>query len=149
MNMNMNIKIISVPIITILMLGVLNVAAASSGTPTIAARDVYITNATAPQQTTIAINAPTQVKTNESIYVNGTLSTGAKGIATAVVHLQWLDLTTGNWTILSDGKTSESGQFSVPVFMYFPANYTFRVIYDGDSRYAPSVSNEVMVTVTK
>lgn len=149
MNMNIKIKIISVPIIAILALGVLNVAAASTSTPMMVARDAYITNATVPQQTTIAINAPTQVKTNESIYVNGTLSTGTKGIASAMVHLQWLDLTTGNWTILSDGKTGESGQFSVPVFMYFPATYTFRVTYDGDSQYAPSVSNEVMVTVTK
>ncbi|HYA61314.1 MAG TPA: hypothetical protein VED16_04465 [Candidatus Acidoferrum sp.] len=147
--MNKKIKIIGVPIIAILVLGVLNVAAASTGTPTIAASDAYMPNAAAPQQTTIAINAPTQVKTNDSIYVNGTLSTGAKGIASAVVHLQWIDLTTGNWTTFSDGKTGESGQFSVPVFIYFPASYTFRVIYDGDSQYAPSVSNDVMVTVTK
>jgi len=147
--MNIKIKITGVPIIAILVLSVLNIAAVSTSTPTIAARDAYIPNAIAPQQTTIAINAPTQVKTNDSIYVNGTLSTGAKGIASAVVHLQWIDLTTGNWTTFSDGKTGESGQFSIPVFIFFPATYTFRVTYDGDSQYAPSVSNAVMVTVTK
>lgn len=147
--MDIRIRIISVPIIAILTLAVFNVAAASTSTSTIAARDAYITDATAAQQTTIAITVPTQVKTNESIYVNGTLTAGAQGIAGAVVHLQWLDPTTGNWTTFSDGKTGESGQFSVPVFLYFPSNYTFKVTYDGDSQYAPSVSNEVMITVTK
>ena len=128
---------------------VLNVATASTGKPVIAGRDAYVKDVTAQQPTTITISAPTQVNANASVYANGTLTAGGKGIAGAVVHLQWLDLTTGNWTILSDGKTGDSGQFSVPVFLYFTAGYTFRVTYDGDSRYAPSVSNEVMVTVIR
>jgi len=147
--MNIRIRIISLSIIAMLTLCVLNVAAASTSKPTIAARDAYIKDATAQQPTTIAITAPTQAKANVSVYANGTLTAGGKGIAGAVVHLQWLDLTTGNWTTLSDGKTGDGGQFSVPVFLYFTAEYTFRVTYDGDSRYAPSVSNEVMVTVTR
>lgn len=147
--MNIKIRMISVPMIVILALSVVNVAAASTSTPTIVVRDTCIKDATAPQQTTITITAPTQVKSNESIYVNGTLTAGATGIADAVVHVQWLDPTTGNWTTFSDAKTSDSGQFSVPIFLYFPADYTLRVTYDGDSRYASSMSNEVMVTVSK
>lgn len=132
-----------------LTLCVFNVAAASTSKPTIAARDAYIKDATAQQPTTIAITAPTQVKVNVSIYVNGTLMAGDKGIAGAVIHLQWLDLTTGNWTTFIDDKTGDNGQFSTPVPLFFTAEYTFRVIYDGNSQYAQSVSNEIKVTVTR
>jgi hypothetical protein len=142
-------RIISLSIAAILTLCVLNVAAASTSMPAITAHDAYLKDATAQQPTTIAITAPTQVKANASAYANGTLTVGDKGISSAAVHLQWLDLTTGNWTTLSDGKTNDSGQFSIPVFLYFTAKYTFRVTYDGDSRYAPSVSNQVMVEVIK
>jgi len=147
--MNIRIRIISLSIAALLTLSVLNVAAASTSKPVITTRDAYVKDATAQQPTKIAITAPAQVKANASVYANGTLTAGDKGIAGALVHLQWLDSTTGNWTTLSDGKTSDSGQFSLPVFLYFPEQYTFRVTYDGDSQYAPSVSNEVMVTVIK
>ena len=147
--MNIRIRIISLSITAMLVLSVVNVAAASMSKPTIEARDAYTKGATAQQPTTIAITAPTQAKANASVYANGTLSAGSNGIASAVVHLQWLDPTTGNWTTLSDGKTGDGGLFSMPVFLYFTAEYTFRVTYDGDSLYAPSVSNEVMITVTR
>lgn len=148
-NMNIRVRIISLSIIAMLAFCMFNVAAASTNKPMIAACDAYIKNATAQQPTTIAITAPTQATANASVYANGTLTAGGKGIAGAVVHLQWLDVTTGNWTTLSDVKTGDNGQFSVPVFLYFTAEYTFRVTYDGDSQYAQSVSNEVMVTVVK
>jgi len=132
-----------------LTLCVLNVATASTSKQMIAPRDAYIKDATVQQPTTIDITAPTQAKVNVSIYVNGTLTAGGKGIAGAVVHLQWLDLTTGNWTTFMDDRTGDNGQFSTPVPLFFPAEYTFRVAYDGNSQYAQSVSNEVNVTVTK
>lgn len=136
-----------------LTLCVLNVAAASSSKQMIAPRDACIKDATVQQPTTIDITAPTQAKVNVKeqiwIYVNGTLTAGGKGIAGAVVHLQWLDLTTGNWTTFMDDRTGDNGQFSTPVPLLFPAEYTFRVAYDGNSQYAQSVSNEVNVTVTK
>ena len=132
-----------------LTLCVLNVATASTSKQMIAPRAAYIKDATVQQPTTIDITAPTQAKVNVSIYVNGTLTAGGKGIAGAVVHLQWLDLTTGNWTTFMDDRTGDNGQFSTPVPLLFTAEYTFRVAYDGNSQYAQSVSNEVNVTVTR
>jgi hypothetical protein len=96
----------------------------------------------------LTITAPTRANLNASFYINGTLTAGDKGIAGATVHFQMSDLTTSNWQTLWDCKTNVNGQFSTPVFLYFTADYTFRAIFDGNSQYASSVSNEVTVTVS-
>ncbi|MGB8310604.1 MAG: hypothetical protein WCE81_01920 [Halobacteriota archaeon] len=146
--MNMRKWVISLLIIAILSLCTLNAAAASTNRSTSADHGGCSTGVTAQQQTMLTITAPTQSNLNVSFYTNGTLTVGGKGIAGATVHFQMLDLTTSNWQTLWDCKTDVNGQFSTPVFLYLVADYTFRAIYDGNSQYASSVSNEVIVTVS-
>lgn len=151
--MNMRKRIISLSIITILSLCTLNVASASTSKTTTVDHDVYTRCATAQQPTTLTFTAPAHVKLNQLYAVFGNLTTAnGTGINDARIWGQslrgdkWVTLHRLLFTTGQNGSFSdhwfETGLFSKPG----PCHY--RVIYDGDSRFAPAVSNEVIVAIS-
>jgi len=146
--MSMRKGIISLLIIAISSPCTLHVAVASTIRLMSTDHDGRSTSVTAHQPTTLIIIAPIRANVNVSLSINGTLTVGGKGTAGTTVHIQMWDVTTSNWQTLWGRKTDGKGQFSTPVFLYLAAGYTFRAVYDGDSRYASSVSNEVSVTAS-
>ncbi|GEM_PF-977059 len=151
-NMSMRKGIISLSIIAIFSLCTLNVAAALASKPTTTIHGGYTTSATTRQPTTLAFTAPTQAKIFEPTKVFGYLTTAnGTGIRNARIDTQ--QLYGGKWVFLSIVTTGNNGSFSDTVVI-FPkmfatkGGYHFRAIYGGDGHYAPSVSNEVIMTVS-
>ena len=156
--MNIRIRIISLLIITLLTLCVLNIAAASTSTPTTATHNGYNTDATAQQTTMLVIklmnNNGEEISTTKvgqtvdvvGVLVSGTLTPNFIGGAKVNIQL----MTNGTWTTLG-ATTTETGQykgmFAAPITPSFTGVFSYRATYDGDSQYAPSVSNVVQLTV--
>ena len=106
--------------------------------------------------TKLVFNAPTYaVGRSGSVGVNGHLTTASGvGIGNATIHAQTSEDGTV-WTTFFNVTTDANGEFSFAVTPRSPppeANYVFvnnyRVTYDGDSQYAPSVSNEIVMYVS-
>jgi hypothetical protein len=105
-------------------------------------------------ETNLKFNAPTYTW-HGYVPVDGYLTTASgAGIGNAKIHAQRLE---GRdvWTTLFNVTTDAKGHFSFAVMPrsappganYVIVNY-YRVTYDGDSRYAPSISNEVEMNVS-
>ena len=105
--------------------------------------------------TTLIFNAPhVALGRFGDVPVDGYLTTGAGvGIDNATIHAQRLE-GVDVWTTFFNVTTDAKGYFSFAFMPRSPppgTNYvivnTYRVTYDGDSRYAPSVSDEVEMDV--
>ncbi len=106
--------------------------------------------------TNLIFKAPNYARGRDGhIPVHGLLLTDdSVGIANAKVHFQSLE--GGDvWTTYFNAATDETGYFSFavkpksapPGTNYAVVNF-FRMTYDGDSQYAPCVSNEVEMDVS-
>lgn len=150
--MSMRKQIISLSIIAILSLCTLSVASASTSKTTTVDHHAYARSATAQQPTTLTFTVPAQVKLFQPYPVSGSLTTAdGTGISGAQIWYQWLngdkwDTTGMMFTFGKNGSFSdtwiETGLFNKQKFCLY------RIIYNGNSQYAPAVSNEVNVTIS-
>jgi hypothetical protein len=143
-----------------LTLCVLNIAAASASTPTTATHNRYNTDTTDQQTTTLVIrlmnNNGDEIVTanvNQTVNVVGVLMAGTltpNFIGGAKVNTQLMK-TNGTWTTIST-TTTETGQykgmFAAPITPTSTGAFSYRATYNGDSQYAPTVSNVVTLTIT-
>ena len=105
-----------------------------------------------------------------SIYFNGVLASDtpptsavdhSHGIPNATVNVQSLNTDGETWTTVATKTTWSTippseyspelnvmGEFMAKITPSAAGVYTFRVTFDGDSQYAPSVSNVITLTVT-
>jgi hypothetical protein len=150
--MNMRKRITSLFIITILSLCTLNVASASTSKTTTVDHDVYARIAAAQKPTTLTFTAPAHVKLNQLYAVYGNLTT-ANGTGINDARILCQSLRGDKWVTFGIGfTTGQNGSFSdhwleTGLFSK-PGSCHYRVIYDGDSWYAPAVSNEAIVAVS-
>jgi hypothetical protein len=75
------------------------------------------------------------------------------GIPNGTVNIQSMDFGGKTWTTVYIGRTLNNpgflpGSFAVKLTPMAAGVYTYRVIYDGNSYYAPAVSNVVTLTVS-
>jgi hypothetical protein len=160
--MNRRIGILGLLIIAMLSLCVINVTAASTSRPTMVTHNGYATQGTEPTKMVLGIASP-----GGSLSHSITVEVGGKydvvgmlavkntvvGIGGATINFQisgnqqtWSPLT--SVTTISEGKYI--GMFGVfGIKASTPCHVYFRAIYDGDSQYAPTVSNAVELTVTQ
>ena len=153
--MNIRMRITSLSIIALVMLCALSSAAVSPIKITTAAHSEYITGATAQQETVLAIlliNNTTKIK--EPVYLLGALASGTQSapnyIENARVTIQQLSAN-GTWIPIGTATTERDGEykgkFVVSLTPRVAGFNTYRATYDGDSQFAPSVSNVVVLTV--
>ena len=139
--------VMSLSLIAVVTLCALNVAAASVSKPATAFYGNDITRAQPAQSTTLTFTAPTNVKVNQSFKISGYLTTASgNGIAGAVVDEQ--TYYNGAWVAMYNVTTDSSGHLSDTLGLTTSGAYNFRLAYNGDSQYAPSVSNEVTITAS-
>ncbi len=161
----MNIKngLVCLSIIAIVTLSIPNVAAASAAKPAINVHSSYAMDAPVKTQTALVIAlSKNTTDVGAPVYIYGALVAEEQGtmhyIAGATVTIQQLTSTTGNvWTKVGTLQTtttnSEVGASITPNFSgtetpTTSGYYVIRVTYDGDSNYAPAVSNVVSLTAS-
>jgi len=144
--MKMKTRMISLSILAILTLCLLNVAAASTSNPTTAAHSKIVTDATARQPTTLTFTAPAQARVNTWFDVSGSFTAGGKGVSGAIINIQ--QLWQGAWGTFSNFTTDSNGNFAGQIESPTTGDVHNRVTYDGNSQYAPSVSNEIVTTIS-
>ena len=102
----------------------------------------------------------------QSTYLYGVLSSGtpptsaydtSHGIPNATINIQSMSSDGKTWTTVHAERTlpdtsqtgnNYSGRFIMTLTPVVAGVYTYRVTYDGDSQYAPAVSNVVTLTAT-
>ena len=144
-----------------LSLCVINVTAASTSTPTTVTQNGYNTDVTALQPTSLVIvfmnkNSNERISTakvNESVIFGGGLWSGTASapnyIGAAKINIQQME--SGTWTTVYTTKTGTGtgeGIFAVQLKSTSAGVLSFRATYDGDSQYAPAVSNVAQLTVS-
>ena len=136
----------------ILSLSALSVASASTSKIPTVDREIYARSATAQQPTTLTFNAPAQVKLNQFYAISGSLTT-ADGTGINDAQLLYQQLQDNKWVTFGVVFTDQNGTFSDKWIetdsLSRPGTSYYRVIYNGDSQYAPAVSNEVAVLISK
>lgn len=157
----MNIKngLICILIAAMLSLCVINVTAASTSTPTTVTHNGYNTDATALQPHLVIFfvnNTRERISTamvNESVIFCGGLWSGTASapnyIGAAKINIQQME--SGTWTTVYTTKTGpgeHAGIFAVQLKSTSAGVLSFRATYDGDSQYAPAVSNVAKLTVS-
>ena len=174
MRMKKAILVLSIiAILTICMFNSVAAAPVSKQTPDVHSN--YAVDMRGNQQTYLTAwlgggDATTTIGIGQNTYLAGALSSGAPstsltdllhGIANATVNIQSMN-SNGGWTTVATRITdadstsldvqslsfSISGEFSAKLTPAVAGVYTYRVTYDGDSQYAPAVSNVVTLTVT-
>ncbi|MGB8310503.1 MAG: hypothetical protein WCE81_01410 [Halobacteriota archaeon] len=146
--MGMKKAIISLSIIAISTLCLLNVAAASTINPATAPHSKIVTDVKGQQPTTLTFNCPTHAKVNEWVYFTGSLTSGGTGLSNTLVSCQYEYLKNGNWATFTSGMTDSNGNIVGGIKPSVTGDQYYRLSYDGNSQYAPSVSDVVMVTVS-
>jgi len=150
----MNIKkaLVCLSIVAVLTLYVPNVAAAATGKQTsYYAMDVPVKNQTA---LVLALSNNTTV-VGTQVYVVGALAAKEHGtvhyIGGATITLQQLSANGTGWNTIGTSQTLSTGNvtgfFGASTTPKSSGYYIIRAIYDGDSNYAPAVSNVVALTV--
>jgi hypothetical protein len=142
--MKMKTRMISLSIVAILTLCLLNVVAASTSNPTTAPHSKIVTDVKAQQPTTLTFTAPAQANVKEWFNVSGSLTAGGKGVSGAII--KWQQLWQGKWNTFGNFTTDSNGNFTGQIESPAAGDVQFRVTYDGDSQYAPAVSNVVTIT---
>lgn len=115
---------------------------------TTAPHNASVADARAEQATTLTFTAPAQAQANSSFTVSGSLTAGGKGIGDACIHVQSFCPLRGAWWTFGNWATDGNGDFAYQIILTGKGHNNLRVTYDGDDHYAPSVSNEVVVTVS-
>ena len=142
----------SLSILAILLLSALSVASASTSKITTADHEIHARSATAQQPTTLTFNAPAQVKLNQFYAISGSLTT-ANGTGINDAQLLYQQLQDNKWVTFGVVFNDQNGTFSDKWIetdsLSKPGTSYYRVIYNGDSQYAPTVSNEVAVLISK
>ncbi len=171
--MGMKKAIISLSIVAILTICVFNgVAAAAVSKQTTDVRSNYAVDARGNQQTYLAAYLGLDDATaltmgvGQYTYLYGVLSVGtpptssndySHGIGNARVNIQSMNSDGKTWSTVATHITSADASVpGMPLVGFFSAKltpngagvYTYRVTYDGESQYAPTVSNVVTLTVT-
>jgi hypothetical protein len=154
----MNIKsgLVCLSIIAIMTFSLSNVAAASVGKPAINIHSSYAMDAPVKTQTALVLalsNNKTVVGTPVDIV--GALAAKEHDtihyIGGATITIQQLGTNGTTWntigTVQTLSKGNETGFFGARITPKSSGYYIVRVIYDGDSNYAPAVSNVVALTV--
>jgi hypothetical protein len=149
----------SVLIIAMLTLCVLNIAAASTSKLTPATALVtyngYATNATINQTVLEIMLSSNTTNVNEKVTLIGGLASSPiqtqNFIGGATVNIQkWVNET---WTTVDTTTTTAAGDykgwFKVPITPSSTGVFSYRATYDGDSQYAPTVSNVVRLMVNQ
>jgi len=132
--------------IAILTLCLLNVAAATTSNPASVPHSKIVADAAASQPTTLTFTAPAQAKVKESFVTSGSLTAGDKGVSGAIIKIHTIQ--NGQWVNFGNSTTDSGGNFRGSITTFTPGDHHYKVTYDGDSQYAPSASNEVVVTVS-
>ncbi|HXY87628.1 MAG TPA: Ig-like domain-containing protein [Candidatus Acidoferrales bacterium] len=168
--MNIKSQLICVLIVTVLSLcPVSNVAAAPVSKLTPEIHSNYAGDLKGGRQTYIIARffffAPTfcgeatilTMEVGQSIHLKGVLSYDtpptnstdySHGIPYKTLNIQSLNSDGETWSTVGTLGTSESGAFDVKLTPTAVGVYTYWITYDGDSQYAPAVSNVVTLTVT-
>ena len=141
--MNMKKGLICLLVVTALSLCVVNVTAALPRNPTAAPHSKIVTDVKTTVPTTLTFTCPTQVNVNEPFGIGGTLTTGGKGVSGA--HINGQVMLQEQWTTFSGYTTDSNGTISGTISTDYTGLRFYRLSYDGDARYAPSVSNGVVV----
>jgi len=145
-------RTISLSILTILLLSALSVASASTSKTTTADYEIYARSVTAQQPTTLTFTAPAQVKLDQFYAISGSLTT-ANGTGINDAQLLYQQLQDNKWVSFGAVYTDLNGTFTDKWIetdsLSKPGTSYYRVIYNGDSQYAPAVSNEVAVIISK
>ena len=136
--------IISLSTIAILTFCLLNVATASTGNPATAPHNKIVTDVKGQQPTTLMFSCPMQANVKEWFNVSGSLTAGGKGVSGAII--KWQELWQGKWNTFGNFTTDSNGNFAGQIQSPAAGDVQFRVTYDGDSQYAPAVSNAVTIT---
>ena len=144
--MKMKVKMVSFMTLAILTLCLLNVASASMSNLTTAPYCKIVTDVKAQQPTTITLTAPQQATVNEWFSYSVSLTAGGTGVIGATIHTQVLKQ--GTWVTIGDHITDKNGGFIGQLLSKTPGERHLRAVYDGSSQYAPSISNEVVITVS-
>jgi len=155
---NMNIKkaLICLSIAAVLTLCVPNVVAASVNKQTTNVHSSYAMDVPDKEQPGLALMLSDNVTSvNKSVEFIGLLATGTQSalhpIEGATVNIQQLNTNGTTWHTLGTVQTSSTGKEAG----FFEGSYTpkskgyhiLRATYDGDSNYAPAVSNVVALIV--
>ncbi len=169
--MNPKKEIISLAIIAMLTVCVFNsVAAAHVTRHSTDIHNGYAVDAGEKQQTYLVAylrNNQTAVTmgVGQSTWLYGVLSGAppasandtSHGIPNATINIQSMDPVGKTWTTVYSGKTlpdtsqtgyNYSGRFIATLTPAVAGVYTYRVTYDGNSQYAPAVSNVVTLNAT-
>jgi len=160
----MNIKnaLVCLSIIAIVTFSMPNVAAASAGKPAINIHSSYAMDAPVKTPTALVIQLSSNTTAaNKPVYIYGALVAQEHGtthyIGGATITIQQLTSTNGTvWsrvgTLQTTTANNEVGASTTPNFSgtetpTISGYYVIRATYDGDSNYAPAVSNVVSLTV--
>jgi hypothetical protein len=161
----MNIKkgLVCLSIIAIVTLSIPNVVAAPAGKQAINIHSSYATDAPVKAPTALVIQLSSNTTAvNKPVIIYGALVAGEHGtkhyIGGATITIQQLTSTNGTvWTRVGTLQTTaannEVGASPTPNFSgsetpAISGYYVIRATYDGDSNYAPAVSNVVSLTVS-
>ena len=153
--------LICLSIVAVLIVCAPNVTAASTSTPTIAIHSGHNTNARALQTTMLGakfINDKgdqiTTAKVNEDVTFGGILVSGTASapnpIGGAKINIQKMQ--SGTWATVYTATTitgENKGIYAVTYTPHAAGTFSFRATYDGDSQYAPAVSNVAKITVVE
>jgi hypothetical protein len=138
--------ILSLSIIAISTTCLLNVAAASTINPATALHSKIVTDVKGQQPTMLTFDCPTQANVNIWFDVSGSLTSGGTGVSSADILVQSIDTNNGQWYTFGHDATDSTGFFASSISCSVTGDQYYRVAYNGNSQYAPAVSNVVMVT---
>jgi len=156
--MNIRIRILGLLIIAMMSLSAINVTAASTSKLATVAHDGYATHTRSQQQTRLVIklgnkngNEISTINVNQTVHLLGLLGVPGTSnhIGGATVNIQG-SLDGNTWTTVVNTAT-ETGKYNGFFLVSWTPQSTgvvyVRATYDGDSQYAPTVSNVVQLTV--
>jgi len=129
--------------VTLLSLCVVNVTAALPRNQTATPHSKNVTDLKTTIPTTLTFTCPTLVNVNEPFGIGGSLTAGGKGVSGA--HINGQVMLQEQWTTFSGYTTDGNGNISGTISTNYTGLRFYRLSYDGDDRYAPSVSNGVVV----
>jgi len=141
--MNMKKGVICLLAVTLLSLCVVNVTTALPRNKTAAPHSKNVADLKTTVPTTLTFTCPTLVNVNEPSGIGGSLTAGGEGFSG--VHINGQVMTQGQWTTFSGYTTDSNGNISGTTSTNYTGLRFYRLSYDGDARYAPSVSNEIVV----
>jgi len=104
-----------------------------------------------PQQlTSITItDYPKQVKVGADFEIKGRLAAGNNGIGNVVIHHQFSTQQPDAWTSECDVTTNQDGSFTETFQYTSPGWGHSRFTYDGNSQYAPCMSDVLVITASR